>query len=449
MNKQTEKLKLILSVLFVLTTIYVFSQGNFKKAYIVNNSNDTTYGFVDHANPIDITQKCVFRNDSNSQIVDYKPTDLKSFCFEKGKLYMSKDVKYNDNSTTLFLEFLLKGIVNLYYCRYNGEDVFYIEKDSILMELTNGEEKIRINEKVYFYNSKKYIGILKALLIDAESLSDKIESTDFDFTSLIKLLKQYHNEVCDSESCIVYYKKENKLNDVKWKLNFGLTLEYSIAKMDVSSEMINGVKYYSYQQDISHSYLAKFNMYKIAETNSNFTSIYNCLFPVAFVNFSRNSGSSFQLELNYKYLNYELFGISRIEIPVIYSYEFLHYKKLTPYINAGVSNVITFGAKVKNMYYKYDRLEGATFENNIITPLYSEQSDIINRKIPELNGYHFALNAGCGIEYDLTKKNAVRLEVRGQTPVYSIFKGVLAGGPNYESLVTLSNFSVLFSYVFK
>lgn len=441
--------KLILLVVFVLTTICGFTQGNFKKAYIVKNNNDTIHGVVDYTNPEDISLNCFFRKDSTSQILDYNPSDLKSFCFDKGKKFISKEVKYHDDTTNLFLEYLLKGIVNLYYCKVNGEDVFYIEKDSILMQLSNDEEKIEINNKVYLRNIHKYIGMLKMLLSDVESFSDKIDNTDFDFMSLIKLLKQYHNQVCSNESCIVYYKKESKLNDVKWKVNFGLSMEYTFTRINSSSKITKELKFFSYEQNPTLSYISEFEVYQTNETNTNFSTTYNCLFPVFFINLSRNSSSSFQLEANYKHLKYSLLDFSEIEIPVIYNYEFMHYKKVKPFINAGISNVITFGSKVKDMYFKYNRLEGATFENNNIKPIYSSQTDYINRLVQEMNGYHFNLNAGCGVKYELSKKNALKLELRGQTPIYFGFKGVLDGGPSYESILSSSNFSILFSYIFK
>ncbi len=436
--------KHILLILFVLTTFQGFSLGNFRKAYIVNNNNDTIHGFIDYTNPNSISSNCFFHKDSNSRIINYKPSDLKYFCFDNGKRFISKEVTYQDTTTTFFLEFLLKGAVNLYYCKHKNENLYYIEKDSVLYALTNDEVLESKDNITYSHNSQKYIGILKVFLNDANLLSDEIENTQFDFSSLIKLLKDYHNQTCKNESCIVYYKKENALNDIKWKIKYGFSMEYSFTKINATSEINN----YSFPVSAQQT-AAFFDYFQTNETNTNFATNYNCLFPVFFININRNSRSSFQLELKYKYIKYSLLNYSKIEIPVIYNYDFTHYKKIRPFINAGFSNVLIFGAHINGMYYKYNRLEKVTFEENHFNPAYSSHIDYINRQVPELNGYKFNFNLGCGMGYTLSNKNTLKLEIRGQTPIKYRINGILDGGATYKSKLSSSNLSILLSYIFK
>jgi hypothetical protein len=444
------RFKLILLILIVLTTFQGFSQGDFKKAYIVNN-NDTIHGFIDYTSPNSISTNCFFQKDSNSQIINYKPSDLKGFCFDGGKRFISKEVTYQDSTAIFFLEFLLKGVVNLYYCKYKNEDIYFIEKDSILYPLSNDEVVVRNNNSTYSHNSLKYIGVLKVLLNDANSLSGEIENTNLDFTPLIRLLKDYHNQTCSNESCIVYYKKENALNDTKWKIKYGVSMEYSFTKIKATSELIKRSISFSQQPNITQFifYFANFDNFKTTEANTNFTTNSNCLFPAFFVNFNRNSSSSFQLELKYKYLKYSLLNFSEIEIPVMYNYDFRYYKKIKPFINVGFSNVLILGAHINGMYYKYDKLEGATFNTDHFEPIYSSHTDYINRQVPEMNGYHFELNLGCGVGYTLPNENTLKLEFRSQTPLEYTIDGVLDGSATYESKLSNSNLSISLSYIFK
>jgi hypothetical protein len=431
-------------------TFHGFSQSNFKKAYIVNN-NDTIHGFIDYTSPNSISTNCFFQKNSNSKIVKYKPSDLKGFCFDGGKQFISKEVTYQDSTVMFFLEFLLKGVVNLYYCKYKNEDMYFIEKDSILYPLRNDESVVSDKNRTYYHEDYKYIGILKVLLNDAESLSGEIENTKLDFIPLIRLLKDYHNQTCSNKSCIVYYKKENALNDVKWKIKYGVSLGYSFTKLKVLSELYRQSVSFIYQQNVTpyKFYFAEFYDYNITETNSNFSTNYNCLFPALFVNLSRNSKSSFQLELKYKYLKYSLLNFSEIETPIMYNYDFSHYKKINPFINMGLSNVLILGARIKGIYYKYDKLEDTKFNTDHLEPIYSSHKDYINKQVKELNQCYLKLNAGCGIGYTLPNENTFKLEFRCQTPLVYIISGVLDGGAIYESKLSNSNLSISLSYMFK
>jgi len=217
----------------------------------------------------------------------------------------------------------------------------------------------------------------------------------------------------------------------------------------MSTEIYKQQHYYS-EQGYTQTYHASFDDFKPNETNTNFSKNYNCLFPSFFVNFSRNSGSSFQIELNYKYLKYSLLNFSRIEIPVIYNYNYLHYKKVSPFINIGFTYVFDVGTHIKGMYYKYDKLEGATFEENHFNPVYSTQTEYLNKRFPEIDGYKFTLNAGFGVKYMLPDKNALKLEFRIHSYIIpNEFDIVLDGGAIYKARISSSNLSILLSYIFK
>ena len=445
-------LKTILVIHFTFVLTGLFAQGNFRKAFVIKD-NDTISGYVDYTSPDKISTKCFFRKDSTSQIINYSTSDIQSFYFDKGKIFVARAVTCQDTTRTLFLEFLLKGVVNLYYCNYQHDDYFYIEKDGIMHELSNNEEFTRDDNKTYIQNRHKYIGHLKWLLKDADALSDKIERTGFDFLSLIDLLKDYHNQTCGSNSCVVYYKKEKTLNDTQWKIKYGFSLGSSFNQINLSSKIVSGLLYFSAPDpnmittgsvNITASYLN----FQTLETNTTFNSNYNCIFPALFVNFSRNSNSSYQIELKYNYLKYPLIDFNEIEIPLMYNYDFLKYKKVSPFVNIGFSNILIFGTRIRGAYYRYNRLEGVVLDTDKLSPVYSLHNDYVNQLITTNDIYHFSLNLGCGLGYSFSNKNAIRLEFRYQTPIYNSFNIDLENGATYKSTISMSDLAITLSYVF-
>ena len=100
-------------------------------------------------------------------------------------------------------------------------DHYYLEKEGVLYPLTNEVNTVEIDHKTFEKESKSYIVTMKYLMQDAYEIMDDIESTSFDHASIIKTTKKYHDLVCDDEKCVIYYKVQNKMNDIPWKITFG------------------------------------------------------------------------------------------------------------------------------------------------------------------------------------------------------------------------------------
>ena len=226
-----DRKKWILIIGFVIFSNVCFSQYDFRRGFIITKSNDTITGFIDYANP-DISSKyCYFKKDSLSKTTEYTPTDLKAYSFTNSKYFVSKGVNIENDTAFLFLEFLLKGVINLYYCSESNKEYYFIEKDYMLYPLTNNEVKVNIVGQSKVKSSDNYIGILNWLMGDGADFSKEIYSTKFDHSSLIQLTKDYHNRVCKDNECIVYYKKQKKLNDTKWQINYGFLIEYVLSRL--------------------------------------------------------------------------------------------------------------------------------------------------------------------------------------------------------------------------
>jgi hypothetical protein len=200
--------------LLLLVTYSINAQSVFKPGYIIDLKNDTLFGDIDYRGDILMGEKCVFKSASTGNIVEYKPDAISAYRFKDDRFFIAKEYK----GKKVFLEFLIKGKVNIYYLRDKQTDRYFIEKeDEKIMELPYSEKLIygkgNDNDRMYLSTSKTHKSILKRYMKDAPEFQSRIdELAKPEHDELIKLAKDYHNKVCKDETCIIYKKKIVRIN---------------------------------------------------------------------------------------------------------------------------------------------------------------------------------------------------------------------------------------------
>jgi len=443
------KIKLLIFLLAI--SINGFSQYDFKKGFIVINK-DTIPGLIDHTNPNTSSNYCFFKADSNDSVIKYTPNEINAYGTNDSKLFVSKNVTIENATQKVFLEYLVDGIVDLYYCKRQNNDLYFIEKNNILYPLSNDIVEIKENGKIMVKESHKYLGILNLVMSDAEEIKSEINSTKLSHNSLIELSKDYHDMVCIDEKCIVYYKKQKKLNDAKWQFDFGIVFDYVMSRMDLdvsfnkSSELRTQTFYnsntghYEFEEKwIEH--------YKITETNAQFTSFISGISPGIYLNINRNSRSSIQIQLKYQFMKNSALEFHKIQVPVLITYDFVRYKKVIPYVILGLGNDFYLKIKTtKQLYAEYDYLTDVVidYENTQIIPVYSqdivyyEDRNIMNKT------YSPVLLNGVGLSYNLPNHNKVKLDIIGSL---SFFKTITTGTIIISELY-LTNIALSLRYEF-
>lgn len=200
--------------LFATVTVLLFSflqlsaQSDFRDGYIVKNENDTIYGLIDYRGNKVNSKKCVFKKDINAEKQVFTPNELTGYRFTDSKYYVSKEVDIEGQTELLFLEFLINGVVDVYYYRDElGEDYLIDDGSGNLYELRNDKEEVVKNQVRYLKESKEYVGVLKAIFRESPMVFKKVDNINLNHKSLINVSRDYHNEVCDDQECIVYEKK--------------------------------------------------------------------------------------------------------------------------------------------------------------------------------------------------------------------------------------------------
>lgn len=393
-------MKLVASLFFVASfflSVDCSAQYDFRKGYIINNSGDSIRGLIDYANPSTNSTACSFRKDSIAEITSYNPKDIKAYWFDADKIYVSKVAQLGQSKEQLFLEYLVNGIVDLYYLKRSGSEYFFMEKDSILYPLTNEEKIVSENYVRYYKKSNDYVHKLQWLLKDAQSLSNEINTASFNHKDLIRITKDYHEKVCRGEECIVYFNRSKLLNKTKWLVSFGVSVDYT--RSNVHPDM-----YFKNNKVWDYSGPPPFySYYNIVNTNIPSDDLGQAFVPGVFINVNRNSRWSIQVDAKYQAIDYSWLKVSRIQFLALVNYDLLRYHKLIPYISFGIEANKNLSLKLKDVFIVYDQLAPGS-----VIVRYTQQLPKSNLK----NAHSFGLiYFGCGLKYHLNNRHDLHLSV--------------------------------------
>jgi len=193
------------SLLFAIGVIQ--AQPDFRPGYIVKGTGDSLSGEIDYRGDVMMGTSCCFKPKDAKTGIRYSPDEIIAYRFYNSRYYVSKE---GLDGRKVFLEFLIKGKVSIYYLRDEKGDHYFIEKDGLNMVEIPYEEGIKEKDNSsYFYKSKTHIGLLNVFMQDAPDLKAEIARIDRPgHENLIKLVKDYQNEVCKDDKCIIYEKQE-------------------------------------------------------------------------------------------------------------------------------------------------------------------------------------------------------------------------------------------------
>jgi opacity protein-like surface antigen len=369
------KRKLIAILLTFCISELLFSQSELKSGYVVTNTDEKIEGLIDNRSNTSNCVSCYFKKDSLAKVIEYLPNQIKAYRFYESKYYVSKYVKLNSKVDTVFLECLLSGKVILWRYSSVNEMRYFIEKDSILIEVENNDvnyvysrdgikyTKSNTDRTQYVRKSKKYLGVLKSAFSDCPEMFSKVDKMDFNQKSLIKISKTYHEKVCKDEPCIIYEKPLSKR-----KYNFGIEYNYIFPTLN----------YYSTEQKVLFSSTpdSRFSIGVFGATNIDYDHRF-----------------MFQVNVKYLFQSYSDSGSLRNLYPASYKYEFtsvlsditvkyrLKLTKFKPYFWGG----LTIGYILNDQY-------------NINTKMHLYITDANKEKSL------FGIKAGMGVEYSVTSK---------------------------------------------
>ena len=219
------------------------AQSNFKPGYILTNSNDTIYGLIDFKTDATNAMQCKYKAGEDKTATVYYPGDIAGYRFSgEGKYYVTRTVTINNEPHTLFLEYLVKGTMNLYYCKIDEQDYYFFERDGEMTEIIKKPDSVVNMGTMRIVTDNKYKNFINYYFRDYPSLINNAEKIDFSQKSFINIAKRYHDATCTTgEPCIVFQNEHPDKDYTIFKLSVYGGLEFSTYSM---ADLWGNVLYY-------------------------------------------------------------------------------------------------------------------------------------------------------------------------------------------------------------
>jgi len=362
--------KVMLILFCCNTNLKASSNNDFHKGYIISLKGDTTRGFLLAQISRKASEKCIFKPNADGASEIYKPGEITGYRFLDGKYYVSKEIDIDSiTKKVVFLEFLIKGMANIYYY-VDNEEHYYIEK------LPNGLSELTEQERTYYQKAipgsdeahtyilpSKAKGKLTYILRDCPSINNEIQNTRLTHKSLIKLTKDYHEKMCSSESCIIYEK-----GNTSTKVKLGFLIGYSKNQYNFGGQLISNYgDIYQIGAALKISNIFMFNehlnlkanilfekdskSYKLSKSNDfiyYFITYNNVRYKLNYYD-NIDAINNLQADLN----------VLDLKIPITLNYDFNIAKKTILSCGIGISNKIIVSQnknfQIEEFYNRYGR----------------------------------------------------------------------------------------------
>lgn len=285
----------------LIALFYYNSQAQealFVKGFYVTMDFDTIRGYLNQTNDYELVKGVSFKkNESSSNFELLKPKSIKKFVFEDGRCFESLQFIKSDQSKTdtsyLFGKVLTKGICSLYDIspsRFEEDLTLAIEKNCRAYALKH-ENKYFVNDfghevKTLIVEDYRYLGILKVLLGDCDSIKQSLTNNlKFDPNAIQYIIQKYNRimtktfsgEVCKpietytpktrKESIkIIYYNYSKMLKNTYFTNNYNVGIGYSNLIYNPDKSRIFSISWGASFQlfDYNIQYKEKFVEYKFS-----------------------------------------------------------------------------------------------------------------------------------------------------------------------------------------
>jgi hypothetical protein len=375
------KKKCILLLLSIYFLNYAYSQSDYRSGVVIFENGDSIKGLIFYGSAKLNSAKCLFMINDETAPREFLPSDIQSYRFDKASYYISREIIINGQSKKAFLEWLIKGKLNLYFYADSANNIhYYMEKGSgTLSELHNTKKTVNISGYSTKSEQREFINEMAFLLQDCPDLLPEIKNSTFDDKSLVKIAKDYHYKVCNNEQCIVFERPKRKK-----VITLGIISECFSSRLNLMEDDINN-----------------FSSNKVEVMNAFAGGLYLDISNFDFI----GPRFSTQAEITYMRPNYRdllgdtLFYFNQFRTSLQLKYS-IPYKKLKPNFSLG----LTYYLRGPNRYgYK---LWHVKLDKNI----YGGNS-YLNYGLYTGN-HQFGLNCKIGVDYNITNRISLVLALR-------------------------------------
>jgi hypothetical protein len=218
-------------LMFWLFQYCISAQSDFLPGYIIKNNGDSIRGFLHLASAKCNAKKCLFKLNKRASTQKFTPSEILFYAIDNISCYKSCDILIKGKIKRVFLEFAVKGRMNLFIYSGRPQETRYFvnKKDSNFCELENttnveynqGNWNIRVNNE--------FRTTLARFLYDCPPILPLISNSKLAINDLIKLSAKYHYLVCPAEQCVIYTRSAKSL-----QISFGPMLTFYTSLLNQS-----------------------------------------------------------------------------------------------------------------------------------------------------------------------------------------------------------------------
>lgn len=408
--------------LYNLMVFGVRAQSDFRPGFVVTLQGDTINGLINFRGDKGNTKSCIFKNEVNSKKVTYTPGQIKSYQFFEGKCYVSGVYMNFEVKEPIFLEYLIKGSVNIFYYQDDVKDHYFVVKDTTMIELDH-HDRLTGNaedDALILAKPEKYREQLKLLLQDQPSLFSYIDKIGCYKKDLVLMTQKYQNLSHPSQESIQY--KQRTGGGVKFK--FGILSSAGLSHLgsppyNMYISDYDETKCLDFKPAFTYEIGATLNLY-LDYTGRNKFCVQ--MSPVLnFVEYTSNEERTLSPLLYIYKLNV---NYTTLKIPFLLKYSFYSSNRsVFPFVKFGPGCAIYLSQKGEYEYYSTP-ISGSTIQPKVYNkPL---------NHVSQSTRFYFAVGAGTNIKCGRRLLSIGALYASGEGQLVKEFRSDIQFQVEYE-----------------
>ena len=207
---------LLLSLILLTGCVVASAQVNFHEGIVITLQGDTLHGMIDYRTDRINSEQCVFMANGASATTTYLPGQIEGYRFlDNGRFYVSRNAPTPVGSNqVMFLEYVLRGQLNLYYLRCDGNDFFYLEDGTGTLAMFKD-----IPEAISRSERRKNLASAIAILYPSKTAQELLWEKGTTLANVIHVVRTYNDEVCPNGTCELFQFKaarKPQADRIKW-----------------------------------------------------------------------------------------------------------------------------------------------------------------------------------------------------------------------------------------
>ena len=223
--------KLFLTPLFLIlcTSFFSLSAQNWQPGFVIVNEADTLFGEINFRIPRLNQEQAVFRADANSPVQTFSPGEIAGYrIMPDGKFFVSRTIEIDGRPRLVFVEFLVQGMLNLFYFEGSRQSFYFFEDENGEM-FSITREDFSNNRRNLARDDNRFDGMIRYRFQELAPIAQYPQRFGFNQRSMINVARMYHDLTCPIGSeCIIFETQRPDANRFKVRLTPYIAVENNV-----------------------------------------------------------------------------------------------------------------------------------------------------------------------------------------------------------------------------